>query len=632
MCGINGIVSLRATPPPTPERERLIDLMNDAIAHRGPDGAGVFVQDAVAFGHRRLSILDLSEFGTQPMFNEDGTVVVVFNGEIYNYLELVPELVARGHRFRSRSDTEVILHAYEEYGSDCVKRFNGMWAFALYDFRNAVFFASRDRLGVKPFYFLRNREHLVFSSEIKAILKVAGAARANPGKVYDYLAYGYKTSNGETFFADVEELPPATNLLIRNGHWKQWRYWELPTSEAHLRRCPDLPRLCETFMELLQDAVRLRFRSDVPVAILLSGGLDSTAITRTVDDLISGGRLDCHSVQAFSAAFPGYRNDESELAREFIATCRNVRLQPVYPRGAHLPDDMVRIAYGLGEPVFSATTFAHYSLMREIHRTGFKVVINGQGADEAFCGYDRYFLGYFLLDTLLSRPFDILPQARAMHDRLGYTYTYVLAQILKAMLPRRAASYVRGKWVEGIVGCLDPAFVRTNYGYLRNARSTFSSACNLDRYLRDNLQYYSFGQILHYEDHSSMQHSVEIRSPFVDYRMIEFAFSLPIRAKYDMGVTKRIVREAFAERLPASILHNRRKIGFATPFASWLAEPLFRSFVQDVLDSASFAARSIWSASKLRRVFAHPDAHPAFPFWRVLNLELWARAYGVTGL
>jgi asparagine synthase (glutamine-hydrolysing) len=607
--------------------------MNDAIVHRGPDGTGHFVHENVAFGHQRLSILDLSANAAQPMFNEDGSVVVIFNGEIYNYLELIPELSERGHRFRSRSDTEVILHAYEEYGPDCVKRFNGMWAFALYDFRNRVFFASRDRLGVKPFYFLRDRDQLVFSSEIKAILKVAGSARANPGKVYDYLAYGYKTSNGDTFFADVKELPPATNLVIRDGHWEQRRYWELPRSEGRYYGGANVtPQQCEAFLELLTDAIRLRFRSDVPVAILLSGGLDSTAITRTVDELIESGQLDCNRVEAFSAAFPGYNYDESDAIREFIASCRHVALKPVYPDGARLSDEMARLAYGMGEPVFSSTAFAHYCLMREVRRAGIKVVINGQGSDEAFCGYDRYFLGYFLLDKLFSKPGDLVRQARAMRGRLGYTYAYVASQLVKSLLSRRASSYLRGRYVEGIIGCLAPEFVRTNYGYLQDWRSKLFCSNNFDRYLRDNLLHYSFGQILHYEDHSSMQHSVEIRSPFIDYRMMEFAFSLPVQAKYDMGVTKRIVRDAFKGRLPARILDNRRKIGFATPFETWLNDSSFRTYAQDIVESASFASRSIWDAARLREVFANPGAHTEFPFWRVLNLELWARAYGVTGL
>lgn len=634
MCGINGILSLDAASGSAQlqRMERQVGTMNDTLIHRGPDGAGVFAKEHIAFGHRRLSILDLSENGAQPMFNEDGSVVIVFNGEIYNYLEIIPDLIKRGHQFRSRSDTEVIIHAYEEYGPDCVKLFNGMWAFALYDFRSKLFFASRDRFGVKPFYYYQDRERLVFSSEIKAILKVVEANQANAGKVFDYLAYGYKTSNGDTFFKDVSELPPATNLIIENGRARFEPYWKLPPSSARFQDRADMAKLSEEFLSLLTDAIRLRFRSDVPVGILLSGGLDSTAITRTVDELIESGGLDKTRVRAFSAGFPGHRDDESATVREFIGTCNHVQLQQVYPGGAQLPDLMGKIAYGLGEPVGSATVFAHYSLMKEIRESGTKVVINGQGADEAFCGYDRFFLGFFLLDTLFSLPGKVLPQARAMHRELGYTYPYILSQCVKAMLPRRQASYLRSKYQEGVLGCLAPGFVANNYHYLKNDKSGLFSERNLDGYLRENIQHYGFNQIMHYEDHSSMQHSVEIRSPFVDYRLMEFAFSAPMHAKYDSGVTKKIIRQAFRGRLPVSILENRRKIGFATPFSKWLADPSFAAYVHDVLESNSFGARKIWHAEKLRKVFAAPDAHPRFPFWRILNMELWARAYGVTGL
>jgi asparagine synthase (glutamine-hydrolysing) len=606
--------------------------MNDAISHRGPDDEGIYAKQHIAFGHRRLSILDLSESGAQPMFNDDGSVLIVFNGEIYNYLELRRDLVKSGHQFHSGTDTEVIIHAYEEYGPDCVKLFNGMWAFAIYDFRSDIFFASRDRFGVKPFYYHHDRERFVFSSEIKAILKVVQSSQANLGKVFDYLAYGYKTSNGDTFFQNVRELPPATNLMIENGRLKFHTYWELPTSSSRFQNGVDMERLSEEFLSLLTDAIRLRFRSDVPVAILLSGGLDSTAITRTVDELIRLGELNYPSVTAFSAGFPGHEDDESDVVREFIATCDHVQLEHVYPGGAQLPDVMRQIAYGLGEPVFSATTFAHYSLMEEIRKNGIKVVINGQGSDEAFCGYDRYFLGFFLMDTLFSAPADVVPQVKAMHTELSYPYPYILAQFLKAMLPRRQSSYLRSKYQEGVIGCLESRFVSDNYAYLKNARSRLFSANNFDRYLRENIQYFGFNQILHYEDHSSMQHSVEIRSPFVDYRLMEFAFSIPMQAKYDKGITKKVIRHAFAGRLPTRILANRRKIGFATPFASWLADPAFSDFVDDILTSNTFGTRQIWHVEKLRKVFGSPDAHPLFPFWRILNFELWAQEYGVSGL
>lgn len=634
MCGINGIYYFGNAFQEMPKEfhHAQVAKMNSAIAHRGPDGDGIYIQYPACLGHRRLSILDLSDNGAQPMFNEDGMVALVFNGEIYNYLELIPDLEKKGHRFKSKSDTEVIIHAYEEYGTDCVKLFNGMWAFALYDARQNLLFASRDRFGVKPFYYYQDAERFVFSSEIKAILQISESSRANLGKVYDYLAYGYKTSNGDTFFEGISELGAATNLIIKGRKVELAKYWDFSRHGGRYQDAANMDQLGGEFTELLQDAVKLRFRSDVPVAILLSGGLDSTAITRVVDDMIERGELGYTEVMAFTAAFPGFKYDESSVVNRFIKTCKHIQLQQVYPGSTQLPSMMETIAYGLGEPVFSATSFAHYSLMKEIRGSGIKVVINGQGADESFCGYDRYFLGYFLLDVLFSRPGDVLTQARAMSDRLGYPYSYILTQLVKAALPRRQASYLRGKYQERVIGCLDPGFVTNNYGYLKDSRSQVFSDRNLERYLKFNIQHYGFNQILHYEDHSSMQHSVEIRSPFIDYRLMEFAFALPTRAKFDMGVTKKIIREQFRGRLPEEVIDNRNKIGFAAPFSLWLKDEAFGQYVQDMLGSASFRSKRIWDAAKVEKVFNNQEHYPLFPYWRILNLELWSRAYGITNL
>jgi len=634
MCGINGILSLNGSAASAWEdlcRDQ-IKRMNDAITHRGPDGEGTFVQYPVALGHRRLSIIDLSNNAAQPMFNEDRTIVLVFNGEIYNYLELISDLKGKGYVFRSKSDTEAILHAYEEYGSACVERFNGMWSFVLYDFNTATLFASRDRLGVKPFYYYRDQDRFIFSSEIKGILEIKPIHEANHGKVYDYLAYGYKTSNGDTFFQNIFELPPAHNLTIKGHRFELYKYWDFKESTGQGPADHDLATVLEQFQSLLTDAIKLRFRSDVPVAILLSGGLDSTAITRIVDDLIEQRALDYTEVSAYSAVFPGYLYDESSAIQEFVGTCKHVQFQPVYPDGTQLVSAMENVVHGLGEPVFSATSFAHYSLMQEIKNSGVKVVMNGQGSDEAFCGYGSYLIGYFLLDALFSRPSTVAHQLTAIHNKLGYSYPYILAQILKAALPRRTGSYLRGKYQEGGIKCLAPDFVKQNYHYLKNSRSRMFSSDNLGSYLKLNIKNYGFNQILHYEDHSSMQHSIEIRSPFIDYRLMEFAFSIPTEFKFDMGTTKKLIRDCFAGRIPDSIIHNHRKIGFATPFTTWLKDDAFGSYISDILGSESFRSKRIWKPETIRAMFDKTPKLEKFPYWRILNLELWSRSYGITNL
>lgn len=627
MCGINGFISLNGRASADSLRTN-IAAMNHAIAHRGPDGEGEFFDNGVALGHRRLSILDLSAEGNQPMFNEDHSLVLVFNGEIYNYLELIPELKARGHVFRSHSDSEVILHGYEEWGADCVQRFNGMWAFAIWDTRHRRLFASRDRLGVKPFYYSQDESNFIFSSEIKAISAVKPLHEANLAKVHDYLRYSYRTCDGSTFFAGVNELRPGHSLVIENGEVAISRYWAIPhgdtsaVSDAELR---------ERFSALLEDAVRLRFRSDVPVALLQSGGLDSSAICRVVDDDIEAGRLGCDSVTAFTAIFPGFIHDESVRVRELISTCKHVQHVELTPTADDLLKDLPKFVAGMGEPVQSTTSFVHWQIMRAVHERGIKVIINGQGADEALAGYGPYIVGYRLLDTLLSQPWAVLGQARKMREKLGFSTTMLLAQTAKAMLGRRAASKWRARMVEGGTQVLSPAFLKQNDHNLFETSMTFSPR-NLDRHLRAQIEHYGFNQILHYEDHSAMMSSIEMRSPFVDYRLMEFAFSLPDRLKFDHGVTKLIEREAFASRLPKSIVDNHHKIGFSTPFLDWMKEPAVEEFMLDVVNSPSFQARSLWQGAALKKRFKHAKKYPFFPFWRYINLELWARSYGINNL
>jgi asparagine synthase (glutamine-hydrolysing) len=627
MCGINGFVCLKSYAPIDLLRSD-IAAMNHATAHRGPDGEGEYFDTGVALGHRRLSILDLSAEGHQPMFNEDHSLALVFNGEIYNYRELIPELKARGHLFRSHSDSEVILHGYEEWGADCVQRFNGMWAFAIWDTRNRCLFASRDRLGVKPFYYAQDDSSFIFSSEIKAIAAVKPLHEANLAKVHDYLRYSYRTCDGSTFFAGVNELRPGHSLVIENGDVKISQYWEMPHGNVSTESDEALRA---RFTALLEDAVRLRFRSDVPVALLQSGGLDSSAICRVVDDDIEAGRLGRDSVTAFTAIFPGFKHDESVRARELISTCKHVQHVELTPTADDLLKDLPTFVAGMGEPVQSTTSFVHWQIMRAVHERGIKVIINGQGADEALAGYGPYIVGYRLLDTLLSQPWKVFSQARGMQEKLGFSATMLIAQTAKAMLGRRAASHWRAGMVEGGTQVLSPTFIKKYDNNLAESSMTFS-AKNLDQHLRSQIEHYGFNQILHYEDHSAMMSSVEMRSPFVDYRLMEFAFSLPDRLKFDHGVTKRIQREAFASRLPKSIVDNHHKIGFSTPFLDWMKAPAVKTFMLDVVGSESFQSRSIWQGAEIKKRFEHAEKYPSFPFWRYINLELWARAYGINNL
>ncbi len=627
MCGINGIVYLRNSSANKPEEFHFsrIRKMNEEIAHRGPDGEGFFIEYPFVLGHRRLSIIDLSENGNQPMFNEDKSVAIVFNGEIYNYKELIPVLRNKGHVFRSKCDTEVIIHAYEEYGEECVKMFNGMWAFVIVNLKNGKVFASRDRFGVKPFFYTLKNDEFIFSSEIKAILKAQPVFEADKGKVFNYLAYGYRLNDGRTFFESVKELLPGHNLQLEDGNVKTTRYFRL---EPDIKS-GDVSK--EEIRDLVFDSVALRFRSDVPVSILLSGGIDSGIIAAAANMLIETGMIKNYSVTSYSAVFPGFEKDESAAIREILSACKEIQGNFITPSPDGLADSLNDFVYGMGEPVFSSTSLAHYLLMKEIRDRGVKVVLNGQGSDEAWCGYGRYISGYFLLDILMSKPGQFARQFRAIGKKTGLSATFLASQIFKALIPRSTASYLRSRYSENIYNLISPGFANEFKDDFREFKTARASGKNLDEYMRYNIEYQGFNQILHYEDHSSMQHSVEMRSPFIDYRLMELAFSLPIEKKFYDGTTKKNLRESFADLLPESIVSNNRKIGFETPFDRWVAEPVFAKMLSDIFSSDEFINRSIYDNQKISH-FGSRKHPPGFPLWRMLNLELWLRQYGITNI
>jgi asparagine synthase (glutamine-hydrolysing) len=604
--------------------------MNRSIRHRGPDGEGSYIDRGAALGHLRLSILDLSTDGAQPMFNEDRSLVLIFNGEIYNYLELREELIVMGYQFHSRTDSEVILHGYAAWGDDCVHRFNGMWAFAIWDSGRRRLLLSRDRLGVKPLYYKAEPEGgLIFSSEIKAIAAVRETKEANLGKVHDYLAYGYRTNDGETFFQEVNELRGGHHLILEEGSIRTYRYWQLPEPSPNESKESET-ELCQKFTDLLENAVKLRFRSDVPVALLQSGGLDSSAIARIVADGLTRGDFNTKSVTAYTAHFPGYALDETNVVRDFLKTCPGINLKVLEVGGVDLAANLAKFAYQMDEPVYSTTSFAHWSLMKEVRNQGIKVVINGQGSDEAFAGYGRYAIGYRLLDSLLTSPSEFLQQLGGARQTMGFSRTMLISQLLKACFGRKAVSNFRARFTDRSLRVLSSQFHIEHRDHLDDLGATFRKR-NLDCHLRGQLEHYGFNQILHYEDHSSMANSIEIRSPFIDYRLMEFAFRIPDSLKLNNGITKRVLRESFKRRLPEIIVGNNCKIGFNTPFDEWMRSKEMQMLLKELFKSPEFTGRSIWKAKAVRENFEKGE-WTKFPLWRFINLELWARAYGIKNL
>jgi len=626
MCGITGIVDPSAQDPA--ELQRLSECMTRAIAHRGPDGAGHFADEHAALGHRRLAILDLSDAAAQPMLSEDDALVLAFNGEIYNFVELRAELLALGRSFTSSGDTEVLLRAFQQWGPACVERFNGMWAFAIWDRRNQTLFLSRDRLGVKPLYYTQRSGRLYFASEIAALRAVLDLREANAAKLHDYLAYGYRTNDGETFFAGVHELPPGFNLHWRHGKALQSCYWSLPERKLSLTR----EQAGERLHELLADSVRLRFRSDVPVALLQSGGIDSSILATLVNDAIEHGSLPASDVTAYSAVFPGHAVDESDAIRALLATCPHIKGVMLVADASQVADEFEAYGRAMQEPMGSAASFVHWKLMQQVRAAGTKVVINGQGADEAWAGYGTYIRGYRLLDLLQTDPGQALSELAAIQREMGLSLRSTLAQTVKAMLGRRAASRWRSRFTEKTFEVLSPAF-RTAHGSHLPDLGMVGGGGNLDRHLRGQLTDYGFNQILHYEDQSSMSQGIEIRSPFVDYRVMELAFGLPDAYKFSGGQTKRLLRDTFAERVPKQIIRAGRKLGFATPIADWMADAPMRRLVADLVASPDFRQRTLWNASRLApKLTDARHAKAGFPVWRYLMAAQWLRQNQISNI
>jgi asparagine synthase (glutamine-hydrolysing) len=632
MCGINGFVSLNK--PIDSEKKEVVRIkisqMNDLIAHRGPDSEGIYLKDPICFGFRRLSIIDLTENANQPMLGNDEEIVMVFNGEIYNYIEIRDELIKKGYIFKTKSDTEVILNSYLEYGFDCVGKFNGMWAFSIYDFRKNILFCSRDRLGVKPFYYSVNNGSLFFSSELKSLHKVCNLREANLSKIYEYLAYGYRINDGETFLENCSELLPGTNLIYENNQFRFEKYWELKVNSF---KHQDSLSFHEEYIQLFENAVRLRYRSDVPVGILLSGGFDSSSIAKVTDNMIDNGTLNQIEIQAFIASFPNFKDDETVIAREFIKTCKHIKLHEMTVNAKDIVNDFEKTIYGLDHPVTSFATIVHNNIMKECHERGIKVVLNGQGSDEAYAGYIRYISGVHLLDQLLSWKGNFISEFYHLNSINKYSKLFLLSQMFKSTLNHTHSSYLRAKYIEKSIPCLNKEFVRTNYDHYKSDWKFSLRGNNFNRYLLNHITDKTFNNILQYEDVSSMLQSIEIRSPFLDYRLMEFAFSIPNDLKFKKGITKVIQRETIGTILPDSITKNRKKIGFNTPLNEYISsDPRFKAYIMGTINSKSFSSKKIWDANKITKIFQNPEKSPEFPFWRFINMEVWSNVYGITNL
>lgn len=643
MCGIAGIVQLSASLLDA----TLLEAMTRSLAHRGPDGEGYVLLSAdgkskpvavanslsdsvrvaapeygIGFGHRRLAVLDLSPLGRQPMGSEDRRVWITYNGEIYNYLEVRHELTALGRRFRSVTDTEVVLQAYEEWGPACLDRLNGMFAFAIWDGHRNRLFCARDRLGMKPFYYRIAGDRLTFASEIKALLEDQSLRRAaNPRMVYDFLVLNLQDHTDETFFEDIRQLRPGHFLLAEEGriHIEEW--WDIR------RRHPKTPSGeyagAATFTELFRDAVRIHLRSDVPVGSCLSGGLDSSSIVCTMRQL-----LPSNAVQTFSAYFDDPSCDERPYMRAVASAARTESVE-IMPDGRRLFAEMPAILWAQEEPFGGTSYLAQWEIMRAASEQGVKVLLDGQGGDELLCGYPGYW-GSYLGDLIRSGFWrKACGEATAYSRQQARLHPTVFSNFARAVLPARFVSNVRFSLKRHALW-LDPDFSTAHRGRDCAGLSydgKFATA--LDNHTASYLQTHSLPALLHHEDRSSMAFSVEARLPFLDSQLVDFLLSAPPELKLNHGRSKAVLRDALAGVLPPAVSGRTDKMGFATPQDRWLRETL-RPELECLFGTPRFEQRGYWNPRQLRKAYERyhrGEIEIGSSVWRWASLELWHQRF-----
>jgi asparagine synthase (glutamine-hydrolysing) len=578
--------------------------MSELLVHRGPDGLGSEIRGCMGMVHRRLAIIDLSDEGLQPMTSEDKSLWLVYNGEIYNYIELRGELIRKGHTFRSQSDTEVILHAYEEWGTGCLQRFNGMWAFALWDEKTHQLFCARDRFGIKPFYYTLINGSFLFASEIKALLSHPDAGKIPDDEILGtYLAWGVQDHSDRTMFDGISQLKPAHALIVtKEGQHTPYRYWDV-TINGTVRSDTAHEQEPGRFLDLLRDAVRVHLRSDVAVGTCLSGGIDSSALAILINNLIRDEAPASVSdrQKTFSVVFTDKRFDESRYIDEIVDTT-GVDSHRIEPAPGALEDDIERLVWIQDEPFGSLSIYAQYCVMR-LARQNVKVVLDGQGADELLAGYLAYQASYIR----------------------GLTHSYRLGSALGEI-----AGSLRNH----------RGFFRAALGQLLTRRSRRNllnvKAPGIDRYggslpevLHRELTSTNLPALLHYEDRNAMAFSLESRVPYLDVRFVEYVASLPLDQKIRGGVTKIALRNALKGVIPESIRCRMDKMGFVTPEEVWMRETL-RPFVLAIFGTDSFRKRPYWNADAVMkdyRAFLDGKSSYSPEVWRILCTEIWLRTF-----
>ncbi|MDY6971976.1 MAG: asparagine synthase (glutamine-hydrolyzing) [Thermodesulfobacteriota bacterium] len=628
MCGICGIYSISGRKVD----ERLLNRMSNDLIHRGPDGEGIFVDAHVGLGHRRLSIIDL-ETGEQPMGNEDGSIQVVFNGEIYNFSELKKELKKKGHIFKTRSDTETIVHGYEEWGNDFVQRLRGMFAIALWDARKKKLVMVRDRVGKKPLYYFLDEDRLLFASELKALLEDQSISRdIDPAALDSYLSFGYVPSPLSIFKA-VKKLPPAHVAVYGPDGFSLRQYWHLDMESEIL---PDSEEeLFEEMGALFDEAVNLRLISDVPLGAFLSGGIDSSAVVACM-----AGLMKTEPVKTASIGFSDKKFDELEYARIVASQYNTDHTEYVVePKALEVLDDIV---WHLDEPFADASAIPTYYVSK-MARKKVTVALSGDGGDETFAGYiQRYYMNRvednirrkiprFARENILGPIARIYPKADILPRPLR----------LRCFLNNLSSSFEKAYFRDMSFYFLPEMKEKLYLPGFSSAVEGFRAFSVLEEHFKKNrnpdvttrVQYidiktYLSEDILVKVDRMSMAHSLEVRSPILDHKLMEFAGKLPSSFKLKGSESKYILKKINENRLPGSILY-RKKQGFSIPLAAWLRDEL-KELARDTLLSPGARINDYFAPGYIRDLWkGHLKGRQdyAYPLWALMMFELWQHKF-----
>jgi asparagine synthase (glutamine-hydrolysing) len=578
MCGIAGILHFNNQPVSVTD----IKKMTDTLIHRGPDGEGQWInaKGNIGLGHRRLSIIDLSTAGHQPMHYANNRYTITFNGEIYNYIELKDILIQKGYQFKSNTDTEVILAAYHLWGKNCLHQFDGMFAFAIWDEELQELFCARDRFGEKPFYYYKDSEKFIFTSEIKAFWQVNINKQVETKFIYDYLLFGTIQNANDlkpTFYKTINNLEPSCFIKINStGDIFYEKYWSIDYKD--INTTINLNNAKEQFLDLFTNSITKRLRSDVAVGSSLSGGIDSSSIVTIIDQI----KNDNQPQKTFSARFKNFSKDEGYFINTVLNNTKNVDAYDVYPDEHSVLNNLGKIIYHQDEPFGSFSIAAQYEVMQLAKKNNTTVLLDGQGADEYLAGYSMYYNSYYnqlykknkslyktetlAYQKLFDKPFN--PPNFSTKIKTQSESTYQKIAHLRRKKIASTNSYFLG---------IHPDIV----SQYKTDKNPIYKPANLKEHLYSSITQKGLGELLRYADRNSMAHSVEVRLPFLNHQLVEFVFSLPEKYLINNAWTKYILRASMENSLPQEIAWRKDKIGYEPPQEKWLKNKFFTEMVED---------------------------------------------------